>query len=369
MILLQIFCRPGVGSDAGGTVQAGIPVLRIPTMLGNVQSSELNIPTPSGNNGQTTRAETASQTDHKGMTSSGSQMPVHSGISAGQGHMHRESDQSIDNRVDVQIVAKTASVQTESGVEPKPEDPLPLFPLLQQQQASILQNQLYYPTGNPQPPTSQYQDQSRASLPLLRFPFSDASCKLDLSKMRLLEIPKRGTDHSLLQLPESKPSTTESGIPDLSKIKLLEFQPKKELWKSTAEPKGHGTAPNNWALLRMPKNQASSNGVDLRKLKLLENPPTLREAWPLLEAPRKAETPKLIPLEKILAFEKDLREKLAPFSKRTRHWQEKENIQPNEENRLRQPQKIVEQENRRNTVSRLGFPFNRNILRVDFFHW
>ena len=266
-------------------------------------------------------------------------------------------DQSIDNRVDVQIVAKTASVQTESGVEPKPEGPLPLFPLLQQQQASILQNQLYYPTSNPQPPTSQYQDQNRASLPLLRFPFSDASCKLDLSKMRLLEIPKRGTDHSLLQLPESKPSTTESGIPDLSKIKLLEFQPRRELWKSTAEPKEHGTAPNNWALLRMPKNQASSNGVDLRKLKLLENPPTLREAWPLLEAPRKAETPKLIPLEKILAFEKDLREKLAPFSKRTRHWQEKENIQPNEENKLRQPQKIVEQENRRNTVSRLGFSF------------
>lgn len=338
-------------------MQAGVPVLRIPTMMGNIQSSELNTPLPSGNTRQTTHAETASQTDHKGMMSSASQTFMHSGISAEQGHMPRESEQSTNNHVDEQIVAKTASVQTEPAVELKPEGPLPFFYLLQQKQASTPQNQLYHPTSNPQPPTSQYQDQNRA-LPLLRFPVSDASCKLDLSKMRLLEIPKRGTDFPLLQFPESKPSTSESVMPDLNKIKLLETHPKKELWTSTAESKEHRTAPNNWALLSMSKHQAPSNGVDLRNLKLLENPPALREAWPLLEAPRKAETPKLIPLEKILAFEKGLRDKLAPFSERTRYPQEKENIQPTEENKLKQkdshsePQKIIDQENRRNTVSR-----------------
>ena len=352
----EYFCRPGTGGD-GSTLQTGIPLLRIPTMLSNSQSSEPNPPAPTNNMRQTTRAETASQTDYQRMTSSASQTPQHSGMPPERGHVTHESVQITDTRGDGEIVARTASVQTEPSMEPKPVAPLPLFPLLQQQQASTAPQQVFYPTSNPQPPATQYQNQNRA-LPLLHIPVADASSKLDLSKMRLLQIPKRSADSPLLHFPESKPSTPRSVLPDLSKIKFLEIQPKKELWTNTAEPKGPGIASNNWALLRMPGSEARSNGVDFSKMKLYENPPTVREAWPLLETPRKTETLKLIPLEKILAFEKGLREKLAPFSERARYPHEKENIRPPVENKLKQiesqyePQKVTEQENKRNTVSR-----------------
>ncbi|KAJ7372530.1 hypothetical protein OS493_019039 [Desmophyllum pertusum] len=108
----------------------------------------------------------------------------------------------------------------------------------------------------------------------------------------------------------------------------------------------------------MTGSQARSNVVDLGKMKLYENPPTVREAWPLLETPKKTETPKLIPLEKILAFEKGLREKLAPFSEPARYPHEKENIRPPLGNTLKhvkphyEPNKVTEQENKRNTASR-----------------
>lgn len=257
---------------------------------------------------------------------------------------------------DGEIVARTAWVQTEPSIEPKQEVSLPFFPLLQQQQASTMQQPV------PPPPTTQNQNQARA-LPLLHFPIVDASTKLDLSKMRLLQVPKRSEDSPLLHFPESKPTTSQPAVPDLSKIKFLQIQPKKEIWSNTAQPKGPGIEPapaNNWALLRMTASQARSNDVDLSKMKLYVNPPIVREAWPLLETPRprQAEAPRLIPLEKILAFEKGLRDKLSPFSEPAHYPHEKENIRPPVENKPKlveshsEPQKVMEQENKRNTASR-----------------
>lgn len=302
---------------------------------------------------ETTRAETASQTDHHRVTSAASQTLQHAGIPSGKGHVTDQSDQVTNTGGEGQIVASTAWVQTEPSIEPKQEGFRPLFPLLQQQQTYIPQQQATLP------PTTQYQNPARA-LPLLHFPIVDASSKLDLSKMRLLEVPKRSEDTPLLHLPESKP-TSQPAVPDLSKMKFFQIQPKKELLADTTEPKGPGAKPvsaNNWALLRMTGSQAHSNDVDWSKMKLYENPPVVREAWPLLETPRQAEIARLIPLEKILAFEKGLRDKLAPFSEPAHYPHEKENIRPHVDYKPKlvesrfEPQKVMEQENKRNTASR-----------------
>ena len=314
------------------------------------QSSEV-IP-QSDKTRQTTRAETASQTDHHRVTSAASQTLQHSGIPCEQGHVTDRCDQ-MTNTGDVgEIAARTAWAQTEPGVEPKQHVSLPFFPLLQQQQPSTLQQQV------PPLPTTQYQTQARP-LPLLHFPIADASSKLDLSKMRLLQVPKRSEDSPLLHFPE--PSTPQPAAPDLSKIKFLQIQPKKEMWANTAEPKGPGIKPapaNNRPFLRMTGSQARSNDVALSKMRLNENPPRVREAWPLLETPRQAEVPRLIPLDKILAFEKGLRDKLTPFSEPAHYPHEKENIRPPVENKPKMMEshsehgKVTEQENKRNTASR-----------------
>ncbi|XP_078354068.1 uncharacterized protein LOC144638717 isoform X1 [Oculina patagonica] len=350
---LLLVVRPGDGGQAS-SLQTGIPLFRIPTLVDSSQSSEV-IP-PSDKTRQTTRAETASQTEHHRVTSAASQTLQHSGIPSEQEHVTDRSGQMTNTGGDGEIVARTAWVQTEPSIEPKQEVSLPFLPLLQQQQASTLQQQF------PPPPTTQYQNQARA-LPLLHFPVTDPSTKLDLSKMRLLQVPKRSEDSPLLHFPESKPTTSQPAVPDLSKIKFLQIQPKKEIWANTVEPKGPGTEPapaNNWALLRKTGSQARSNGVDLSKMRLYENPPTVREAWPLLETPRptQAEVPMLIPLEKILAFEKGLRDKLSPFGETAHYPHEKENIRPTVENKPKlvkshsEPQKVLEQENKRNTTSR-----------------
>lgn len=152
--------------------------------------------------------------------------------------------------------------------------------------------------------------------------------------MRLLEIPKRSSETPLLHLPETKPPVSQSVVPDLSKIKFLEIQPKGEILENNTEQKGLGTtgAPSKkWPLLRMTERQSHPTAIDLNKMRLYENPPSVREAWPLLETPRQAETPQLIPLEKILAFEKRMRDKLKPLTEPPTHPlypHEKENIQP-----------------------------------------
>lgn len=333
-------------------MQTGIPLARIPTLVDS-QSSEL-IP-PSEKTKQTTRAETASQTDPRRVTSAASQTLKHSGIPSDQDHVTHRSDQMTNTRGDGEVDERMAWVQTDLTMEPKPEVPLPFFPLLQQQQASTLQQQVPYATSNPPPPTTQYQNQRRV-LPLLQIPVVDESSKLDLSKMKLLQVPKRSEETPLLHLPVSNP-TPQPAVPDLSKIKFLQIPLKKEIWPNAAEPKGPGTAPVP-ALLRMTGTPARPNGVDLSKMKFYENPPTVREAWPLLETPRGAEAPRLIPLEKILAFEKGLRDKLAPFSEPPHYPHEKENIRPPGENKMKlvkphsAPQEILEPEDKRNTASR-----------------
>ena len=273
--------------------------------------------------------------------------------------MTHGSDQMTNTRGDGEIVARTACVQTDPSMVSRPEV-ASFFPLLQQQQASTLQQQVSYAISNPPPPPITQDQRQMRVLPLLHFPLVDSSSKLDLNKMRLLQVPKRSEDSPLLHFPESQP-TSQTMVPDLSKIKFAEIQPQKDIWTKTTEPKGPGIEPmsiNNLALLRMTGSQARSNVVDLGKMKLYENPPTVREAWPLLETPKKTETPKLIPLEKILAFEKGLREKLAPFGEPARYPHEKENIRPPLGNTLKhvkphyEPNKVTEQENKRNTASR-----------------
>ena len=150
--------------------------------------------------------------------------------------------------------------------------------------------------------------------------------------MRLLEIPKRSSETPLLHLPETKPTASQSVVPDLSKIKFLEIQPKRELLENNTELEGLACAPSKkWPLLRMTERQSHPTSIDLNKMRLYENPPSVREAWPLLETPTQAETPQLIPLEKILAFEKRMRDKLKPLTESPTHPlypHEKENIQP-----------------------------------------
>jgi len=336
-------------------MQTGVPLVRIPTF----QSQYSELVPPSDITRQTTLAETASQTDPHRVTSAASQTLQHSGIPSNQDHVTYRSNQMPGTRGDGEVDARTAWVQTEPSMEPNPDASFPFFPLLQQQQAYLLQQQVPYAVGKPPPPTTQSQNQRRV-LPLLHIPMFDASSELDLSKMKLLQVPKRSDDSPLLHLPDSNP-TPQPPAPDLSKIKFLQIQAKKEIWPNAAESKGPGTTPvpvNNWALLRTTESQARPS-VDLSKMKLYENPPTVREAWPLLETPRRAaESPKLIPLEKILAFEKGLRDKLTPFSESPHYPHEKENIRPPEENEVKlvkthaKPQEILVQEDKRNTASR-----------------
>ena len=387
--------RPG-DSREPTTLQTSIPLLRIPTVVDSSQSSEVT-----SHRETTAKTETASQTDRQtlassasqtqghvnhqpdqqGLTSYGSQTLQPSGIPSEQDHLTRNRDDqrltslasqtplysgipSEQGRV-LRQTAHTVSSQTNPSTEPKPT--MALFPLLlPQQQAPILQMQLPNATSNSQPTATQHQNHPLTStsrnLPLLRFPTADPGSQLDLSKMRLLEIPKRSGDSPFLHFPESKASSSQPTVPDLSKIKFLEIQPKKEIWPNTAESKGHGSAhapPKNWPLLRMTASQGRSNRVDFRKMRLCEHPPVVREAWPLLETPTKAVTPKLIPLDKILAFEKGIRDKLTPFGEApSRYPHEKENIRPPVENKPVQmqprlePNNVTEPEDNRNTASR-----------------
>ena len=244
------------------------------------------------------------------MTSSASQTQVYSGIPPDQG------------RVVSQSVQGTHAMYTQTDVITEPKPAWPVFSLFLSQQPPQTSQQN-------QPPSS-----TQRNLPLLHLPFTDPASKLDLSKMRLLEIPKRSSETPLLHLPETKPTASQSVVPDLSKIKFLEIQPKRELLENNTEQKGLGTtgAPSKkWPLLRMTERQSHSTAIDLNKMRLYENPPSVREAWPLLETPRQAETPQLIPLEKILAFEKRMRDKLKPLTESPTHPlypHEKENIQP-----------------------------------------
>lgn len=244
------------------------------------------------------------------LTSSASQTQVHSGIPPDQGRVVSESVQA------------THGMYTQTHVNTEPKPAWPVFPLFLSQQPPQTSQQN-------QPPSS-----TQRNLPLLHLPFTDPASKLDLSKMRLLEIPKRSSETPLLHLPETKPTASQSVLPDLSKIKFLEIQPKRELLENSTEQKGLGTtgAPSKkWPLLRMTERQSHPTAIDLNKMRFYENPPSVREAWPLLETPRQAETPQLIPLEKILAFEKRMRDKLKPLTESPTHPlypHEKENIQP-----------------------------------------
>ena len=374
-------------------MQTGIPLLRIPTVVERSQSSEVASQSY-GTRQRSTKTEVASQTEQQRVTSSFSQTSQYSRIPSERGHVTRYSDQqgltlsvpqtshypgiaSVQGQVTVNSqqglisqaqeysgipteqgetnqTTHAVCVQTDSSSEPKPA--VPFYPLLlQPQPPSRLQPPVTNATSNPQPPPSR-------GLPLLHLPTADPASKLDLSKMRLLEIPKRSGDTPLLHFPEARAATSQPAGPDLSKIKFLEIQPKKNVWDNTAEPNGPGIAgapSQNWPLLRLMGSQSHSAGIDLSKIRLYENPPSVREAWPLLEIPKKTETPQLIPLEKILAFEKGIQGKLKPFTELpARYPHEKENIRPPVENKqtlfeLRpKPATVSESKNKRNTASR-----------------
>ena len=396
--------RPGDNREPA-SLQSSIPLLRIPTVVDGSQSSEVT-----SHREKTAKTETASQTDRQMLASSASQTQQYSGIPS-QGHVnHRpgqqgltayasqtlqpagipsERDQLTRNPDEQRLTSLASQTPLHSGIPPEQgrafhqtshpvsiqtnpgtgtNRAMTLFPLLlPQQQTSEQQMQLPNATSNSQPTATQHQNQplTNASrmLPLLRFPTADPASQLDLSKMRLLEIPKRSGDSPLLHFPKSKASSSQPTVPDLSKIKFLEIQPKKEIWPNTAESKGPGSAQapsKNWPLLRMTGSQGRANGVDFSKMRLYEHPPpVVREAWPLLETPTKAVTPKLIPLEKILAFEKGIRDKLTPFGEApSRYPHEKENIRPLVENKpvkmqsRLEPDRVTEPENKRNTASR-----------------
>lgn len=382
------FFRPDDDRDQT-TLQSGIPLLRIPTVLDSSKSSELTSQNHSRRQRNNTKTETGSQTEQQIMKSSfsqtrqfsgppdhvtnppgnqiltttvsqtqqhpgshlirdhdpqslfptSSQTHVHSGILTREDHLIRPSGpQSLTSSasqtqvhsgippdqglVVSQSVQATHAMYTQTDVNTEPKPAWPVFPLFLSQQPPQTSQQN-------QPPSS-----TQRNLPLLHLPFTDPASKLDLSKMRLLEIPKRSSETPLLHFPETKPTASQSVVPDLSKIKFLEIQPKRKLLENDTEQKGLSTtgAPSKkWPLLRMTERQSHPTAIDLNKMRLYENPPSVREAWPLLETPRQAETPQLIPLEKILAFEKRMRDKLKPFTEPPTHLlypHEKENIQP-----------------------------------------
>lgn len=381
-------------------MQSGIPLLCIPTVVDSSQGSDLTSHTE-----KTTKAETASQTDRQVLTSAASQTPQYpgippvghvtdqqrlsslasqtlqvSGIPPEQGYVTHHVQHRLTSPASQTMQysgipleqghmlprpTETVFIQTETSMESKSAESFFSF-LQHQQQAPGQQIQLSNVTNNPQPPPTQHQNQPLKStsrpLPLLQFPVADPASELDLNKMRLLEIPKRSGNSPLLHFPESKHRSLQPTVPDLSKIKFLEIQPKRETWVKTSESNEPGGIPaptNNWPLLRMTGSQERSNGVDLNKMRLYEYPHPVREAWPLLETPKKEAAPKLIPLEKILAFEKRIRDKLTLFNEPPpRYPHEKENIRPPVENEPRQvqsrpdPDRGVENENMRNAASR-----------------
>lgn len=383
--LYIFFSRPGDDGDQT-ILQSGIPLLRIPTVLDSSQSSELTPQSQSRRQTNNTKTETGSQTEEQIMTSSfsqtvqfsghdsqslfptasqtqmhsgllthkdhltrpsgpqslmssASQTQVHSGLLTGKEHFPRPlgphsmpssaSQTQVhsgippdQDRVVGQSVQATHALYTQTEVSTEPKPVWPVFPLFLSQQPPHTSQQNRPPSG------------AQPILPLLHLPFTDPASKLDLSKMRLLEIPKRSSETRLLHFPETKPTASQSVVPDLTKIKFLEIQPKKELLENNTEQKGLGAtgAPSKkWPLLRMTERQSHPTAIDLNKMRLYENPPSVREAWPLLETPRQTETPQLIPLEKILAFEKRMRDRLKPLAEPPTHPlypHEKENIQP-----------------------------------------
>lgn len=239
--------------------------------------------------------------------------------------------------------APTHSVysQTVASEETKPTKTFLPFLIHQQQSAEHLFNDV----NKSQQQTVDHQNQqltnAARSLPLLHIPVADPATNLDLNKMKLLEIPKRSSAGStLLHFPKAETSSSQPSIPDLSKIKFLEIQSKAAIRPHDTQTEGSGRASvssKNWPLLRMGGSHDRSNGVDLRQVKLNAYPPVVREAWPLLETPKREVSPKLIPLEKILAFEKGIRDKLSPFAEPVSLYpQEKENIQPAAENGSRE---------------------------------
>ena len=130
----------------------------------------------------------------------------------------------------------------------------------------------------------------RSGLPLLRMPQSVPPSPprpgLDLSKLRLLEMPTKPPTWKPLHVPEKPNETTGS-----DKVKLLGMQ--------------NRDRPPGWPLLRMPEKQ--SRMPDLGKMNLLQNPPSSGSLpqWPLLQLHRKSDPPTLVPLATLLAFERE----------------------------------------------------------------
>ncbi|XP_068726687.1 uncharacterized protein [Montipora capricornis] len=400
---LLLVVRPGEGLKPS-TLQSGIPLLRIPTVVDSSQSSELT-----SQRGKTQKAETASQTDrqtlassasqtpqhslicsdnhvtrypnHHGLTSPVSQTMPHSGNTFNQGHVsHDQDQQQLMSHASEAVAVKhygitshqshashppTHSVysQTDPNEEIKPKKTFFPFLLHGQQPTDKL---IDAANDSQKPPTFERNNEQFTTatrpLPLLQIPLADPAAKLDLSKMRLLEIPKRSGDSTLFQIPKSKTTISQPTVPDLSKIKFLEIRPKTETRPRDTETDVSGRSPissKDWPLLRMAASRDRLDGVDFGKEKLNVRPPLVREAWPLLESPKKEAGAKLIPLDRILAFEKGIRDKLPPFTEAISLYPlEKENIRPTEENESIQRKScsdhdsIAEPQNKRNAPSR-----------------
>lgn len=321
------------------------------------------------------------QPNQQGSTSSVSQTLMYSGNVPEQSHVinpqvqQRKTSQAAEalkfsgvpsgqNHV---TTAQTHSVysQTDASDETKPTKTFFPFLMHQQQPAEPLFNDV----NKSQQQTIDHQNQKlrnpARSLPLLHIPVADPAANLDLNKMKLLEIPKRySAGSTLLHFPKAETSSSQPSVPDLSKIKFLEIQPKTALRPHETKAEASRRAPilsKNWPLLHMAGSQDRSNGVDLSKVKLNASPPVVREAWPFLETSKREVTPKLIPLEKILAFEKGIRDRLSPFAEPVSLYsQEKENVRPPAENESRErkphldpnPDPVTEHQSKINAPSR-----------------
>ena len=300
--------------------------------------------------------------NHHGLTSPVSQTMPHSGNTFNQGHVsHDQDQQQLMSHASEAVAVKhygitshqshashppTHSVysQTDPNEEIKPRKTFFPFLLHGQQPTDKL---IDAANDSQKPPTlernnEQFTNATRP-LPLLHIPLADPAAKLDLSKMRLLEIPKRSGDSTLLKFPKSKTTISQPTVPDLSKIKFLEIRPKTETRPRDTETDVSGRSPissKDWPLLRMAASRDRLDGVDFGKEKLNVRLPLVREAWPLLESPKKEAN-------------------LPPFTEAISLYPlEKENIRPTEENESiqRKPcsdhDSIAEPQNKRNAPSR-----------------
>ena len=324
--------RPSGGNNASSS-QSDIPLFRIPTALSETQGAERprrgEITNPV--TGPSTRAETASQTEHQGLT-----------ISAASQKQYLQAESMsglVNDQANSENITRTVSSQTDGVVELVPDIPRATLSMSSQQLPESPRPLAHAPTAISKQPSSMDLDPRLFPgpdlPPLLHLPRNNPSTNLDLSKLRLVGVPKKRDGLPLLRMPETG-HASQSGMPDLSKIKFLDIPPRTPLdlpQKPSPRPDEPRTAPQ-WPLLRMTGNHAQTNGIDLSRMRLYEKPPTVRAAWPLLEAPKKAEPPTLIPLETILEFEKGLREQLMPSST-TKAAHGKENIRPSVEYKQR----------------------------------